>query len=77
MRAINSPITGSWAKFWKEAIAKSGDDILENITEDQDLLLVGDGGDEVWDWTEATTQVVHQCPIPATSLHPASSLLPC
>ena len=77
VRAINSPITGSWAKFWKEAIAKSGDDILENIAEDQDLLLVGDGGFEEWDWTEATTQVVHQCPIPATSLHPASSLLPC
>ena len=77
VRAINSPIVGSWAKFWKEELAKSGEDILENLSEAQDLLLVGDGGTEGWDWSETVTQTVHSCPIPAPSLRPSTNLLPC
>ena len=77
VRAISGPITGSWAKFFREGLATPGQDILENISEAQDLLLLGDGGDEDWDWAEAVTETVHACPIPAASLHPEASLLPC
>ena len=77
VRAISGPITGSWAKFFREGLATPGQDILENISETQDLLLLADGGTEGWDWSETTSQTVHSCPIPATSLRPSTNLLPC
>ena len=77
VRAISGPISGSWAKFFREGLGTTGQDILENISETQDLLLLADGGDEVYGWTETVTQTVHPCPIPSATLYPSATLLPC
>ena len=69
---------GSWQRRLAAGLLES--DVLvirENISENETLTIL-EQFPEAWGWAETDVTVsVFACPVPSTSLHPATSLLPC
>ena len=77
-----SLVQGADAGSWQSRLAQGLLDadvlvIRENITEVENLLILHQVS-EAWGWAETdVTVTVAACPIPSTSLHPSTTLLPC
>lgn len=76
--AVEGPWAGSWQRLFKNLLARTGDIIeLVNTASDQTLVVLSQFP-ESWTWGETFPAVtVFACPIPATTLLPSASLLPC
>ncbi len=75
---VQGPAEGSWQRRLAAGLIDA--DVLvihENVSEEQTIIVLKTFA-EGWTWAETSvTQSVFACPIPATTTHPATSLLPC
>src|SRR5579859_237373 len=72
----NTPAT-NWPKFFKN-LGQQATQIIGAITvgQSQTLALLNTVT-ETWAWTESVTETVYACHVPASTLFPASTVLPC
>ena len=77
VRAVEGPDDGDWA-LWFGRLLEPVDPISfrENIGEDQILIILA-SIEENWEWEESVAQIIHSCPVPATTLFPVVTLDPC
>ena len=77
VEAIAGPNLGSPAKYFQFLATRGQSFIIrENLAEDE-ILIILQQFSESWDWTEGVVENVFSCPIPATTLFPETTLLPC
>ncbi len=75
---VQGPAEGSWQRRLAQGLIDADVLVLrENVSEEETITIL-QSVSEGWTWAETSvTQAVAACPIPATTLHPSTSLLPC
>ncbi len=75
--AIEGPEMGDWTSFFG-ALASVKDEILGRLNVgDKQILIILASIPEHWEWEEAVTEAVFECPIPRVTLFPLVTLYPC
>lgn len=64
---------GSWVEFFRKMRSDSKDFVIR----ENEVLVLLTTTSEATSWTEATSQAVYACPVPADPLYPADDLYPC
>ena len=75
--AVTGPSLGDWTRFFLR-LASQKDEILDRLTIGVDelvIIVVREGGD--WEWSDTITQTAFACSVPAATLFPEATLLPC
>jgi hypothetical protein len=75
--AVEGPWQGSWQSLFLNIQANIGDFIDLLSTKQEAVLTILASFSESWAWGELTAVQVFACPVPATTLLPSTSLLPC
>lgn len=76
--AAEGPSLGSWVQFFEDMMPLGRRIDLLNIGADTVLTILVGPFNETWAWAEvAPTVSVFACPVPATTLFPETTLLPC
>ncbi len=75
---IQGADAGSWQNRLAQGLTDADERVIrENISEEQTLIILEEFS-EGWTWAETSvTQTVFACPVPSTTLFPATTLLPC
>jgi hypothetical protein len=77
VEGVEGPWQGSWQRLFTD-LAFGAEAIIESVNagSDETLTVLAQFA-ESWAWAELVTQTVFACPIPATTLLPSTTLLPC
>ncbi len=75
--AVVGPKIGSWAKYFK-TLSRDRKIIVDKLSVGEDsILIILVQESETTGLSEAVTETVYACPVPATTLYPSTSLYPC